>query len=219
VHFVHSPLYGPYWSVTQYRDIMTVDTSHQVLLVRRRVGGHHAERCPVGVQEGSFIVMDPPRHDEQRKIVSPICRVVDKKRLAPIWLRARPDTAPRFCGLEIGNAVPHHRLRGIPKGGRTASRTPRRPRPSASRADWAVRLALQAVENRVYLSEPVLRVSVSLYTNPPSAGPEVVRRVSRSLERLSRTVAIGTVRVPVSMQISDPQNYGAVGKTLLATTL
>ena len=65
--------------------------------------------------------MDPPRHDEQRKIVSPICRVVDKKQLAPIWLRARPDTAPRFCGLEIGNAVPHHRLRGIPKGGRTAS--------------------------------------------------------------------------------------------------
>jgi len=35
---------------------------------------------------------------------------------------------------------------------------------------------LQAVENRVYLSEPVLRVSVSLYTNPPSAGPEAVRR-------------------------------------------
>src|SRR5271165_1979019 len=40
----------------------------------------------------------------------------------------------------------------------------------------AVRLALQAVENRVHLSEPVLRVSVSLYTDPPSAGPEAVRR-------------------------------------------
>ena len=46
-----------------------------------------------------------------------------------IWLRARLDTAPRFCGLEIGNAVPHHRQRGIPKGGRTPSHTPRRPRP------------------------------------------------------------------------------------------
>ena len=43
----------------------------------------------------------------------------------------------------------------------------------------AVRLALQALENRVHLAEPVLRVSVSLvslYTNPPSAGPEAVRR-------------------------------------------
>ena len=40
----------------------------------------------------------------------------------------------------------------------------------------AVRLALQAVENRVHLAELVLRVSVSLYTNPPSAGPGAVRR-------------------------------------------
>ena len=40
----------------------------------------------------------------------------------------------------------------------------------------AVRLALQALETRVHLAEPVLRVSVSLYTNPPSAGPEAVRR-------------------------------------------
>ena len=40
------------------------------------------------------------------------------------------DTAPRFCGLEIGLQ------RGIPKGGRTPRHTPRRPRLSASRADW-----------------------------------------------------------------------------------
>jgi hypothetical protein len=61
---------------------------------------------------------------------------------------------------------------------------------------------VQAVENRVHLSEPVLRVSVSLYTNTERrarGGP----LGSRSLERLSRTVAIGTVRVPVSIQISD----------------
>ena len=29
VHFTDSPMYGPYWSVTRYRDIMAVDTSHQ----------------------------------------------------------------------------------------------------------------------------------------------------------------------------------------------
>ena len=119
------------------------------------------------------------------------------------WLRARLDTAPRFCGLEIGNAVPHRRQRGIPKGGRTPSHTPRRPHPSASRGRLAVRLALQAVANRVHLAEPVLRVSVSLYTNPPGAWPRGGPTRGRSLERLSRTVAIGTVRVPVSIQISD----------------
>ena len=136
-----------------------------------------------------------------------------------IWLRARLDTAPRFCDLEIGNAVPHRRQRGIPKGGRRPSHTPRRPRPSASRADWAVRLALQAVENRVYLSEPVLRVSVSLYTNPPERRARGGPPGSRSLERLNRTVAIGTVRVPVSIQISDRKIMARWAKTLLATTM
>ena len=29
VHFINSPMYGPYWSVTRYRDIMQVDTSHR----------------------------------------------------------------------------------------------------------------------------------------------------------------------------------------------
>ena len=132
-----------------------------------------------------------------------------------IWLRARLDTAPRFCGLEIGNAVPHHRLRGIPKGGRTASHTPRRPRPSASRADWAVRLALQAVENRVYLSEPVLRVSVSLYTNPPErrarGGPPGVE-ITRTSEPNGRNRNGQSARLDTNFR---PQNYGAVGKTLL----
>jgi len=139
--------------------------------------------------------------------------------LRSIWLRARLDTAPRFCGLEIGNAVPHHRLRGIPKGGRTASHTPRRPRPSASRADWAVRLALQAVENRVYLSEPVLRVSVSLYTNPPErrarGGPPGVE-ITRTSEPNGRNRNGQSARLDTNFR---PQNYGAVGKTLLATTM
>ena len=39
VHFVDSPLYGPYWSVTRYRDIMTVDTSHQVYSSEAAFGG------------------------------------------------------------------------------------------------------------------------------------------------------------------------------------
>jgi hypothetical protein len=64
-----------------------------------------------------------------------------------------------------------------------------------------VRLSLQAVENRVRLSEPVLTVSVSFYVNPPSAGPEAVRRGRGSLEHLNLTVAIGTVRFPLSKAI------------------
>ena len=87
-----------------------------------------------------------------------------------IWLRARLDTAPRFCGLEIGRQRWHSKRRA-----HTESHSA--PTPSERvMGRLAVRLALQAIENRVYLSEPVRRVSVSLYINPPSAGPEAVRR-------------------------------------------
>ena len=87
-----------------------------------------------------------------------------------IWLRARLDTAPRFCGLEIGRQRWHSKRRA-----HTESHSA--PTPSERvMGRLAVRLALQAIENRVYLSEPVRRVSVSLFINPPSAGPEAVRR-------------------------------------------
>ena len=94
-----------------------------------------------------------------------------------IWLQARLDTAPQFCGLEIVNAAPDRRQRGIRKDGRTPSHTPRQPRPSASRAVWRRRLALQAVENRDRLSEPVLGVSVTHRAPCPrrSAGVEISR--------------------------------------------
>jgi len=72
VHFCDSPLYGPYWSVTRYRDIMTVDTSHQIYSSDAAFGGITLKDVPVQYRKEAFIAMDPPRHDEQRKIVAPI---------------------------------------------------------------------------------------------------------------------------------------------------
>jgi hypothetical protein len=76
--------------------------------------------------------------------------------------------------------------RGIRNGERTPSHTSRRPRPSASRAEWRRRLALQTIENRVRLSEPVLGVLVSLLINPSSAGLEAVRRVEEHSNGMPR---------------------------------
>jgi cytochrome P450 len=72
VHFVNSPMYGPYWSVTRYRDIMQVDTSHAIYSSDASLGGIALKDVPLAYRKESFIAMDPPRHDEQRKIVSPI---------------------------------------------------------------------------------------------------------------------------------------------------
>ncbi len=72
VHLTHSPLFGDYWSVTSYQDIMKVDTSHAVYSSDWQIGGITIGDVPAAEQMPMFIAMDPPKHDEQRKAVSPI---------------------------------------------------------------------------------------------------------------------------------------------------
>ena len=47
VHFVKSPLYGPFWSVTRYRDIMTVDTSQKMYSSDAAFGGVTLKDVPL----------------------------------------------------------------------------------------------------------------------------------------------------------------------------
>ena len=72
VHLSHSPVFGPYWSVTKYQDIMTADTSHQTYSSDWTLGGITLNDAPTDQRLPMFIAMDQPKHDEQRKSVSPI---------------------------------------------------------------------------------------------------------------------------------------------------
>jgi cytochrome P450 len=72
VHFVADSRYGPYWAVTKYKDIMHVEVNHGTYSSASELGGIQIEEQPKGMERPSFIRMDPPRHDEQRKVVSPI---------------------------------------------------------------------------------------------------------------------------------------------------
>jgi cytochrome P450 len=63
------PEIGPYWSITKYNDIMAVDTNHQVFSSE---GGITLRNQDEDFQLPMFIAMDPPKHDVQRKTVSPI---------------------------------------------------------------------------------------------------------------------------------------------------
>ncbi len=72
VHRSHSPIFGDFWSITRYRDIMAVDTNHAVFSSHWSRGGITLTDPPPGEQLQMFIAMDPPQHDEQRKAVSPI---------------------------------------------------------------------------------------------------------------------------------------------------
>lgn len=72
VHFCKDSNYGSYWSVTKYKDIMTVETSHSIFSSESHLGGIAIADRPPEFRRRSFISMDPPDHDEHRKVVQPI---------------------------------------------------------------------------------------------------------------------------------------------------
>ena len=60
---------GAFWSVTKYNDIMAVDTNHADFSSEPSITIFDPED---DFQMPMFIAMDPPKHDLQRKTVSPI---------------------------------------------------------------------------------------------------------------------------------------------------
>jgi len=66
VHYCKESAVGPYWSITKYKDIMTVDTSPQIYSSEPTIG---IVDFPLDALTPMFIAMDPPKHDEQRKVV------------------------------------------------------------------------------------------------------------------------------------------------------
>ena len=96
VHHAVDEEAGPYWSVTRFKDILEVDSNHQVFSSERSITLFDPEddfHMPM------FIAMDPPRHDAQRKTVSPIVSPHNLFNLEPI-IRAR--AAKILDDLEIG---------------------------------------------------------------------------------------------------------------------
>jgi len=72
VHYCKDSRFGAYWSVTKYKDIMQVEVNHQIYSSDVHLGGINIRDVPEAHRRPMFIAMDPPRHDEQRKTVSPI---------------------------------------------------------------------------------------------------------------------------------------------------
>ena len=99
VHLAHSKRYGLYWSVTRYQDIMAVDTDHANYSSEAHLGGISLAERPAAEMFPSFIAMDPPKHDEQRKTVSPI---VAPANLALLEGTIRERAASILDSLPIG---------------------------------------------------------------------------------------------------------------------
>ena len=97
VHYTAEHEFGPYWSITKYNDIMAVDTNHEVFSSEGgiTIANQDAGEGPLPM----FIAMDPPRHDEQRKTVSPIVAPHNLAKLEPL---IRERAAGILDGLPIG---------------------------------------------------------------------------------------------------------------------
>ena len=79
VNYCDESQFGPYWSVTSYDDIKYVDSHHELFSSDSRMGGIRLGGQVVLDSEPDptfhlpmFIMEDPPKHDEQRKVVAPM---------------------------------------------------------------------------------------------------------------------------------------------------
>ena len=85
VHYTAESEFGPYWSITRYHDIVAVETNHAVFSSAKGVSIFDQQEdftLPM------FIAMDPPKHDVQRKTVSPIVSPQNLQVMEPL-IRSR----------------------------------------------------------------------------------------------------------------------------------
>ena len=96
VHYCADSKFGPYWSITRYNHIMAVDTNHAVFSSE---GGITLRDQQEDFKLPMFIAMDQPKHDDQRKVVSPI---VAPANLARLEGTIRERVCKIFDALPVG---------------------------------------------------------------------------------------------------------------------
>ncbi len=72
VHYCRTGEFGPYWSITKYRDILRVEADHESFSSDVGYGGITMRDQQTDFVLPMFIAMDPPAHDAQRAAVSAV---------------------------------------------------------------------------------------------------------------------------------------------------
>jgi cytochrome P450 len=99
IHYTAESEWGPYWSVTRFDDIVAIDTNHQVFSSDAHLGGITIRDMDDDFILPMFIAMDQPKHDVQRKTVSPSVSPARLMELEPI---IRERAAALLDSLPIG---------------------------------------------------------------------------------------------------------------------
>jgi cytochrome P450 len=98
VHYTGESMFGPYWSVTKFGDIVAIEDNHEVFSSAVELGGVTISDAVADRRFESFINMEPPRHTAHRRTVAPIFAPASLKHLAAT-IRSRAteclDALPR----------------------------------------------------------------------------------------------------------------------------
>jgi len=84
VHWCAQSEFGPYWSVTRFNDIIAVDGAHQVFSSSSELGGITIFDGVEPNRTTSFIGLDPPEHEAERKVVTPMFSTASMAQMAPL---------------------------------------------------------------------------------------------------------------------------------------
>src|SRR5690349_11000092 len=99
VHYCKDSMFGPYWSVTRYNDIMDIETNHAMFSSASSLGGITIRDIAPDLRRESFISMDQPRHSAQRKTVAPMFTPTHLDQLA---INIRKRSAECLDHLPVG---------------------------------------------------------------------------------------------------------------------
>lgn len=98
LHYCPESVFGPYWSITRYNDIMAVDTDHKRFSSEPTITLVNAHPDPAR-RNTMFIAMDQPKHTEQRKAVN---HIVGPANLAELEIIIRARVIKIIDDLPIG---------------------------------------------------------------------------------------------------------------------
>ena len=95
VHYTAASEYGPYWSITRHADIIACESDVARLSSSAKHGGITLFEPPEGgdpaqrsEERASFISLDPPRHEAQRRVAAPMFSSASLIELEPL-IRSR----------------------------------------------------------------------------------------------------------------------------------
>ncbi len=104
VHYCANSFFGPYWSITRYAEIVQVDTANELFSSEPAITiGDTQDTFPLPM----FIAMDRPKHDEQRRVVSPVTGAENLRHFEPVIRQRTTDVLDQLPVGETFDWVEH----------------------------------------------------------------------------------------------------------------